>query len=61
MTTLNMGSMTGRGREFADMMRKSGLDVYVYKGRDGRAIRRGKLAMDRNFSIVVLINKGEMK
>ena len=44
--TLNIGTMTGRGRELADMMERRNVDILSYKKLSGKRVKQGTLEVD---------------
>ncbi|KAI5755670.1 hypothetical protein M8J77_018801 [Diaphorina citri] len=46
--SLNVSSMTGRGREVADLMRRRRIQILLYRKRDREETKPKNLEMDRN-------------
>ena len=59
--TVNVGSMTGRCKEIADLMESGGLGYCVYRILDGRGIRRKRSEERVSLSTVERIGRGEIE
>ena len=56
--TLNIGTMTGRGRELADMMERRNVDIYsAYKKLSGKGVKQGTLEVDVKYFTTELMEK----
>ena len=47
--TLNIGTMTGRGRELADMMKQRNVDILCLQETKWKRVKRGTLEVAANY------------
>ena len=55
--TLNIGTMTGRERELADMMEQRNVDILFYRKQSGKGVKQGTLEVDANYFTTELMEE----
>ena len=59
--TLNIGTMTGSGRELADMMERWNIDILCLQEKSGKGVKRGTLEVAANYSTMELMEEWDTK
>ena len=55
--TLNIGTMTGRGRELADMMERRNVDILCLQETKGKGVKQRTLEVDANYFTTELMEE----
>ena len=55
--TLSIKTITGRGRELADIMEQRNVDICAYSKQSGKGLKRGTLEVDANYSKMGLMEQ----